>query len=730
MPVLLPVVMESVREITTAAGVAMSSAASVISAAIQNDGVPDVASVGASDASNTVIGQLNSTDVVILLLTMAVVVHVFNFHVLHIPSSVAMAFGSILLTVFLLILSHIPVLGNPIEEAVDGFRNLLKDFPDLLLNYMLGFLLFAAAVEVDLRNLERILSTVLALSIVSTLLSALMVGVLTYLLMQNIAHMDFAWCLLFGAIVSPTDPVTVISILNDKPDLLPSSTKYFVIGESLLNDAVGVVLYLTLSEIVQKPDISAVEILSLLFQNVFVECVYGVIIGVFLAWLAYSAIGSVKEPLLEIAITFVLVGNINMFCRLLHASIPLASVSAGLFIGNYAVSFAMHDETAETFHDMWKLADETLNSILFLMIGAADLFWNPQDLGWGRVLLLVICTISISIVARFLSVALPLLTIILLEHLTGKRLRHESVRYRGGTIVLLTWAGMRGGISIALALGVPDSFVKHAVPGHMTYGQLIFFMTFILVVFSIVVQGILFEPVIRMISQLSYDIMPSGGLGTFASTMSFHSPYEHGGEFDDKTPEDSIVSTVERPWGDDPIYQDYDPNVANARTPLISPDEDIFGPPLDKRTSDTGIRRAESMMEGIPKRLAHTPGHLNMGHHEHGRQGSLTFQNLPELAEPPSIPAFLGDLRRRSTHSFQRWFEPRSRINKRMKNKGGSMKRSQTMPDTARIARGESNDELLEEGNNQIKTSAAEAILEDDSVPKVSPNRPPSGRNM
>ena len=107
--------------------------------------------------------------------------------------------------------------------------------------------------------------------------------------------MDFAWCLLFGAIVSPTDPVTVMSILNDKPDLLPSSTRYFVIGESLLNDAVGVVLYLVLMEIVQKPDIEAFEIATLLFETVFFECVYGALIGLLLAWIAYSAIVSVND---------------------------------------------------------------------------------------------------------------------------------------------------------------------------------------------------------------------------------------------------------------------------------------------------------------------------------------------------------------------------------------------------------------------------------------------------
>lgn len=727
--------MESVREATTAATVAVTSAASVASATIRSGGSTASHAVelgvangdsGGHGSSQGVIGPLGVTDIAMILLTLSVAIRVINFHFFKIPSSVAMAFGAILMTVTLLILSHIPMLG--VDDAIEAFRMLLRDFPDLLLNYMLGFLLFAAAIEVDLRNLSRILTTVLALSVVSTLLSALMVGVLTYLLMQNIAHMDFAWCLLFGAIVSPTDPVTVISILNDKPDLLPSSTKYFVIGESLLNDAVGVVLYLTLLEIVQKPDIRAVEIAGLLFQNVFVECVYGAAIGVCLAWGAYSMIGSVKDPLLEVVITFVLVGNINMFCRIFHASIPLASVGAGLFIGNYAVSFAMRDETVETFHEMWKLADETLNSILFLMIGAADLFWNPQDLGWGRVLLLVVCTISISMVARFLSVALPLLTIIFVEWLTGRRLRHESVRYRGGTICLLTWAGMRGGISIALALGVPDSFVKHAVPGHMTYGQLIFFMTFILVVFSIVVQGMLFEPVIRMINRISYEIMPSGGLGTYVSTMSLGNGY---GDYDEHTPEDSIISGGERMWeaNAELVYGDYDPNAPTPRTPILSSvmkDEAYLfrDDGFERSTSDVGIRRTESLHEGYRRRPAAIPNRMQMDHHE--RQGSITFQNLPTLEAPPSIPAFFGDLGRRSTHSIRRWFDPQGRM--RAQNEGDSgapLRRSQTEPDNARLARGEDSANVRPGHSTQPLDSASNTILDDEPISDVGTKRPP-----
>lgn len=706
---------------------------------------------GISSQPETTLGPLNNADIVMILLTISVILRVLNFHFFRIPSSVAMAFGAILMTVILLILRHIPWLG--VASAIEALRGLLKDFPDLLLKYMLGFLLFAAAIEVDLRNLGRILSTVLALSVVSTLLSTFIVGTLTYFLMQNIAHMDFSWCLLFGAIVSPTDPVTVMSILNDKPDLLPSSTRYFVIGESLLNDAVGVVLYLVLMEIVQKPDIEPLEIATLLFETVFVECVYGAAIGVILAWIAYSAIVSVNEPLLEVVITFVLVGNINMVCRILNASIPLASVGAGLFIGNYAVTFAMHDQTTETFHEMWKLADETLNSILFLMIGSADLFWNPQDLGWGRVLTLVVCTISISIAARFLSVALPLLTIIFLEWLTGRRLRHISVRYRGGTIAVLTWAGMRGGISIALALGVPESFVKHAVPGHMTYGQLIFFMTFILVVFSILVQGILFEPVVKMINRVSFDIFASGGLGTYVSSTSLGTGFNNdSGEFSDvdQTPDGSFISERDNLLedganGQQNFYRDYigedaiieennespvqdpssvgfedktDANTTSTATPVLNTSQPssnahlqttdvIYGDlpprPIVHRTSDFQRRASNiSMVRRGNEPIGHY-GSMNSSGHEHARQQSITFQNLPTLVQPPSVTTFLDDLRRRGTTSFTRFFDiGRDKNNRKLSlldddapaqstPETHALRRSRTEPDNARLlARGSS----------------------------------------
>ncbi|CAN8068655.1 unnamed protein product [Agarophyton chilense] len=597
-----------------------------------------------------------------ILLSISLFLHVINSHFIGIPSSVAMAFGAILMTVSLLILSHIPMLG--VCNVVEAFRSLLKDFPELLLNYMLGFLLFAAAIEVDFRKVERIRSTVVALSVVSTFLSTFIVGTMTYFLMQNIAHMDFAWCLLFGAIVSPTDPVTVMSILAQKPDLLPESTRYFVICESLLNDAMGVVLYGIFKEIVITPDITATGIISVLFENVVKECLMGTIIGVLFAWIAYSAIRTTKEPLLQVLITFVLVGNINMVCRIIHASIPLASVGAGLFIGTYAPKFAMGEAT-DTFHKVWQLADETLNSVLFLLIGAADLFWNPQDLGWENVLLLSVSTVCISLFARFLAVVVPLLAIIVLEWAFNLHLRHSTVKYRGGTIAVLTWAGMRGGISIALALGVPDAFAKHAIPGHMTNGQLIFFMTFILVVFSIVVQGMLFEPVVNMINRVSYQILPSGGLSTMASQMSLARP-DYGAIVIDSGDESPLSG--ELMWEDnDQIFKDF-PEGSDS-SPVAEFEREAF----PRAHTDTRLTAAAPNIQNMP--------------HQHQRAPSNIFNDLPQLREPPTIQQVISNLQR-GTFSFNKWFAlPQQSQDVASKNR---LKRSRTEPDTHKFLKHDS----------------------------------------
>lgn len=639
-----------------------------------------------------VFSNVKGSDVVLMLLTLSVFIRVLNAHWSRMPGSVAMALGSIVCTGALLALSAVPQFG--VRDALNNFRDFLMDFPDLVLHNMLGFLLFAAAIEVDLRNISRIWSTVLALSIVSTAISTLIISVLTYLLMQPISEMDFSYCLLFGAIVSPTDPVTVISIVNEKPDLLPASTKYFLLGESLLNDAVGVVLYLVFSEFVEKADLRSAEVVRLLVSTVLIECALGIFIGLLLAWLAYSVIKSVDDVLLEVMITFVLVGNINFICRICHASIPLASVFAGLFMGNYGATFAMKEANVEMFKEIWKLADETLNSVLFLMIGAAELFWNPQDLGLFRVLIIIVSIICISVFARAVSVALPLFSIVFIEWVTGQRLRHPAVKYRGGTITVLTWAGMRGGISIALALGVPDAFVKHAVPGHMTNGQLIFFMTFTLVVFSIVVQGLFFEPVVRAITRVSYRIMPSigtsGGLGTYVSTMDFQDPNATYGStsildpgtangdlsFEDEAMPRSTSWAQSEPEGD---YDDQS-GAQNILGPYnVHFPENQSAPVESMSPTKPGISRSRSMFEEMAYPIRGHP--LSRVRYADRRQGSDTFQNLGQLEEPVTMQRLLNNLSRQGTKTIGQLLRPAVEDTHNYQ-----LRRSRTAPNNAQYA--------------------------------------------
>ncbi len=644
--------------------------------------------------------KISGSDVVLILLTLSVILRVINFHFFNLPSSVAIAIGSIVFTGFLGAFAVLPYFRNVLVV----FQDFLRDFPDIVLHYMLGFLLFAAALEVKKQMLERIWSTVIALSVFSTAISTGVVSILTYLLMQRAdSEMEFPYCLLFGAIVSPTDPVTVINIVNEKKDLLPKSTEYFVLGESLLNDAVGVVLYLVFKEIVQKPDIQSGEVVLLLLQKVVMECIGGAVIGIALAWVAYSAIKSIEDPLLEVMITFVLVGNINLICNWFHASIPLASVFAGLFVGNYGVEFAMVESNVSMFREIWKLADETLNSVLFLMIGAAELFWNPQALGFFRVIVIVVSIICISIFARAVSVALPLVTIIFIEWATGRRLRHPAVKYRGGTIAVLTWAGMRGGISIALALGIPDAFVVHAVPGHMTNGQLIFFMTFTLVVFSIIVQGLCFEPVVRAISRVSFRIMPSigtsGGLGTFVSTTDFNQepglPVETPDGLDDVQ-----VSAFEEdiyPWasGDEgrrshdgngvepgvyPVLHGAVNGLSNS-VPAFSDDISIPDRPI------RNLARTRSLMDE-PHRLSAIPSHVRT--RQERTQGSATFANLRGLEEPITVNAFISE----STKRFRSLFDP----GRRPTDPGNyALRRSRTAPNNANWARMENESRMSQD---------------------------------
>lgn len=273
--------------------------------------------------------------VVMLLLTGTVTIRCINFHFMRISPSSMMALSALMMSVMLIVLQNMGAF--PFGAAVDSMRALLDVFPDILMDCMLGFLLFAAAIEVDVMALARVRTTVFSLAVVGTTAAAIIIGILTWFLVRPIYPLSLPVCLLFGAALSPTDPVAVTSVLNEKPDLIPASTRYFVWCESLFNDAVAVVLFYAFKSISvskeQTLSSAALEVGWIFLR----EVVLGIFVGLALAYLAYLLIDSVSDPVLEVTITIVLVGNIQVICAYLHASVPLASAVAGLFIGNYGV---------------------------------------------------------------------------------------------------------------------------------------------------------------------------------------------------------------------------------------------------------------------------------------------------------------------------------------------------------------------------------------------------------
>ncbi|KAK4538335.1 hypothetical protein CDCA_CDCA17G4360 [Cyanidium caldarium] len=439
-----------------------------------------------------------------LLLTGTVVLRWLNYQFVRLPTSVVLALAALITShVLLVAASLVPGLGSDL----DRLRQAVQSFPDVVLRYVLGFLLFATALQTNIRALRRIRSTVLLLSIGSTLLSTLMVGVLTYYLMSAVYPLDFAQCLLFGAIISPTDAVAVVSVLKEYRSIVPDSTRYFIVGESLFNDAVGVVLYASLVQWILQGGQSAWPQQAALVLHALLRQVFGgVAVGLALGYLTYWMIESLDDPLLEITTSVVLVMNIELVCSRIDASIPLAAVCAGLFIGNYGVEFAMSRKVEKRLMQLWRFIDETLNSTLFLLIGLTSVFLNPANLSWRATLWITLGGIAITVLSRAVSVVLPLAAVVAWERLFPQwPLRHSSVRYRAGTIAVIAWAGLRGGVSIALALAVPGSLDATAVGGSgpSDFGQIIFLLTYACVVWSIVVQGLLFGRFIRVVYRRS-----------------------------------------------------------------------------------------------------------------------------------------------------------------------------------------------------------------------------------
>ncbi len=328
------------------------------------------------------------------------------------------------------------------------------DFRDILMNFMLSFLLFAGAITIDAAKLRLERWPVLVLSTLGILISTSVIGSCMWLLFQWFhLSVPFIYCLLFGAVISPTDPIAVLAIL--KQANIPSSLEHKIAGESLFNDGVAVVVFVTLMDAL-KSGVSAIDLFSVgkLFLQ---EAVGGILFGSLLGYLGYHALRRINDYKVEVLITLAIVSGGYFIAGHLHVSGPLAMVVAGIITGNKV-------KGAANLAKFWELIDEILNAILFLLIGLEILIIKINS----TVLIIGAISIFVVLFARWLSVFFPIL------------LLRFKLKFEKNAVAILTWGGLRGGLSVALALSLSPEMHRDEF----------LLITYMIVVFSILVQGL------------------------------------------------------------------------------------------------------------------------------------------------------------------------------------------------------------------------------------------------
>ncbi len=398
-------------------------------------------------------GDIESFNFIAILLTLTAFFGYINERFFKLPVPIALMSLSLLFSLLLVLLGKA---GLPFDKTA---RAVLEhfDFSTFLLHGILSFLLFAGAVRADLNDLLTQKRVVILLATLGVVLSTTIVGFLSQWLLQALGFdIPLIYCLLFGALISPTDPIAVMSLLKSMN--LPKSVHTKIMGESLFNDGVAVVLFLTLLGIAVDDATPTTMTLSLLL---FREIVGGAILGLLSGGLAYYLLKGVKSPQVAIFITLALVSGSYALADSWHFSGPIAVVAAGLLIGNLLKLSSLMRARLDEF---WDLFDELLNALLFILIGLEVLImpfeWNYLTAG----LLLV----PVVLTARYLSVSMSILLL--------KPFR----RFTPNVVMLLTWGGLRGGISIAMALSLPPSSER----------ELIVAMTYVVVIISVLFQGL------------------------------------------------------------------------------------------------------------------------------------------------------------------------------------------------------------------------------------------------
>jgi CPA1 family monovalent cation:H+ antiporter len=338
----------------------------------------------------------------------------------------------------------------------------LANIDKIILNILLGFLLFAGALHTNWDDLKKQIRPIATFAIGGVLLSTVLIASLFYGLTQLFhLQISFVYCLIFGALISPTDPIAVLGILTKAN--VPKKTEYTIVGESLFNDGIGVVVFIALLETLKTGEFSFAHFGFLFFQ----EAVGGIVMGLVFGYCLYLLLKSIDHYETEILLTlaFVMAGY-GMF-NYIHISGALAMVVMGLMVGNFRKNIAMSDTTQEYVNKFWELFDVILNAILFILIAFVLIVIDFTT----TYILVGIISVSIVLLSRIIIVYLPHLLFPKLLKLTNKEAK------------IISWGGLRGGLSLALVLSLPNSETKN----------ILLLATYFCVLFSIIVQGLTIE---------------------------------------------------------------------------------------------------------------------------------------------------------------------------------------------------------------------------------------------
>ncbi|WP_420863721.1 cation:proton antiporter [Algirhabdus cladophorae] len=401
-----------------------------------------------------------------LLIVLAAAFGTINYLFLKLPSAIGILVVALFASLALMGLDVlVPSLGvaTAIRAEVTAF-----EFSDALLEGMLGLLLFAGALHVKLADLRQQWVLVSLMATIGVALSTAVVG----FGFSWLTGMPLLVALVFGSLISPTDPVAVLGVLREAN--LQKSLETKIAGESLFNDGVGYVVFLILVGLAFPTDDhhgSGVSGAVMLFVQ---EAFGGAMLGIILGWLTFRVMRHIDDYSLEVLLTLALAMGGYTLAVWLHVSAPIMAVCAGLLIGDVGTKYGMSATTKQYVDGFWQLIDEILNAILFLMIGfevfAVAFNWDFVTIGAA--------SIALALVGRLAAVWVPVTL--------GRPFRD----YSAGIVPIMTWGGLKGGISVALALSLPDSEWK----------PLILTVTYIIVLFSIIVQGLTIAPLAKRLS--------------------------------------------------------------------------------------------------------------------------------------------------------------------------------------------------------------------------------------